>query len=230
MPAGALGRATFRLLLRTHHILNENVHVDAAQTRRLLDLLFYRFESEGTSLFAVLDGARDPLVLNILTSSGAEHDCLFSGRLDPALRTAAPYLVRLLPGSALCESLIEQGWGRAWGLYVAARGDLHQVRRHLRSFLRVETEDRKKLFFRYYDPRVLRAFLPTCDATQLRQIFGPIERFDMEAPDSTNLLRFRLIPEPIASATLRSWTYSLSGSEAAQDDRGGRLAPTQSSG
>jgi hypothetical protein len=84
----------------------------------------------------------------------------------------------------------------------------------------VQTADRRKLLFRYYDPRVLRVFLPTCDPAQLWQIFGPIQRFDMEGADSSQFLRFRIVPEPGRSLVLRSWSYPLSGLENAADDQG----------
>ena len=44
--------------------------------------------------------------------------------------------------------------------------------------------DLEPLYFRYYDPRVLRAWLPTCDPAQLAEFFGPVEFFiaEDEAP------------------------------------------------
>jgi hypothetical protein len=199
--------------------------VNDQQRQRLLELLFFRYEAEGTSLYAVLDAARDPEMWKAFGELGLEHECLFAGRLDPALQAAAPYLVRLVPGSLGCEKLLERGWGQAWGIFLAARTGMREVRRHLRTFLRVQTEERKTLFFRYYDPRVLRVFLPTCDATQLGQVFGPIQRFDMEAPDGSRLQRFRAIADPGAPLTLRGWTYDLSNVQVQADDRGASVTP-----
>jgi hypothetical protein len=194
--------------------------VDDRQTQRLLDLLFYRFEAEGTSLFALLDAARDPGIYDRIRLSGLEHECLFTGRLSPELLAAAPYLLRIVPGSSAFERLIEQGWGQSWGLFLAAAAGMSEVRRHLRRLLQVRTENHQRLFLRYYDPRVLRIFLPTCDGAQLAQFFGPIQRFDMEAADSAQLLRFRLVAERFAPVALRSWTYPLSDLQDAKDDRG----------
>jgi hypothetical protein len=199
--------------------------VNDQQKQRLRELLFFRYEAEGTSLFAVLDAARDPQVWKAMGDLGLERECLFSGRLTPALQAASPYLVRLVPGSFAFEKLLEQSWGQSWGIFLAARTSLREVRRHLRTFLQVQTEDRKKLLFRYYDPRVLRVFLPTCDADQLGQIFGPIQRFDMEAPQSSSLLRFRAVAEPGGPLTLRSWCYELSGTDLQVDDHGASVEP-----
>lgn len=194
--------------------------------QRLIDLLFFRFEREGTSLFALLDGARDPQIYQTLIFSDLEYACLFGGQLSTAQKAAAPYLVRIVPGSRAAEQLIEKGWGQSWGLFVAARAALWELRRHMRSLLEVEMPDGPRRFFRYYDPRVLRNFLPTCDVAQLREMFGPVERFDMEAADSADLLRYRLVPEPSAPATLRAWTYSLSQAELEQaPDDHGHLSP-----
>jgi hypothetical protein len=202
--------------------------VNDQQRQRLQDLLFFRYEAEGTSLFAVLDAARDPQVWKALGELGLERECLFAGRLAPVLQAASPYIVRLMPGSLAFEKVLELGWGNAWGIFLAARTGMREVRRHLRTFLRVQTEDRKTLFFRYYDPRVLRVFLPTCDAAQLEQIFGPIQRFDMEAPDGSHLMRFRAVAEPGAPLTLRSWNYDLANVEVQADDHGASVKPAVS--
>jgi hypothetical protein len=45
----------------------------------------------------------------------------------------------------------------------------------------VEIEgSRKSVYFRYYDPRILHAFLPTCAPPQVRDFFGPIKAFIVE--------------------------------------------------
>jgi len=177
-------------------------------TPRLEAQLFYPYEPSGTSLFAVLDGARDPAIGRALASSPVEYQSLFSGPLSRSLRSASPFVVKLNPQEAFTQMLIAEGWGRAWGIYVASTSSLLGLRRHLRTLLRVRMDNGKKCYFRYYDPRVLRAFLPTCTSEQLRQIFGPIARIDLEGSDASVLLRFRVDPAP--SDKLGVWRHELS--------------------
>ncbi|HYE90913.1 MAG TPA: hypothetical protein VEA38_07840, partial [Terriglobales bacterium] len=40
-------------------------------------------------------------------------------------------------------------------------------------------------------PRVLRVYLPTCRRDELRQVFGPVDRFDMEDETGGALRGFR---------------------------------------
>jgi hypothetical protein len=62
----------------------------------------------------------------------------------------------------------------------------------LRHFLIVHTSDGKAYYFRYYDPRVLRPYLPTCTAGELTEFFGPIQTWIAEGEDPGALLRFNL--------------------------------------
>ena len=57
--------------------------------------------------------------------------------------------------------------------------------RHFRQFLRVRDEAGREFFFRFYDPRVLRVYLPTCNSEELRTFFGPVELFSMEGERRT---------------------------------------------
>jgi len=174
---------------------------------RLAAQLFYPYEQSGISLFAVLDGARDRAIGRALASSPVEYQSLFSGPLNPSLRASSPFVVKLNPQEAFTQLLIAEGWGHAWGIYVASTSSLLGLRRHLRTLLRVRMDNGRKCYFRYYDPRVLRAFLPTCTSDQLHQIFGPITRFDLEDSDSSRLLRFRIDPAP--AGKLRIWRHEL---------------------
>lgn len=126
----------------------------------------------GGPAHAVLDGARDSRVSGLTASRLAR--CLYRGELPGKLRQAAPYLLRLLPGEDATERLFRFGWGKAWGIVLACPGPMRALYRHLRRFLRARTEDGRTVLFRYYDPRVLRLYLPTCTAGELDSFLGPL--------------------------------------------------------
>ena len=111
--------------------------------------------------------------------------------LPRALEMAAPQLVELLPGHRLTNRLLDEGWGRSWGVFLRTT-DASNLRHHLRKFLRVQDERGRNLLFRYYDPRVLRAYLPTCRTEDLRQLFGPVASYFAEAANGQALLEFEL--------------------------------------
>jgi hypothetical protein len=53
----------------------------------------------------------------------------------------------------------------------------------LRTLLRVRDEAGRTLLFRFYDPRVLRAYLPTCTATEWQSVFGPVHQLICSADE-----------------------------------------------
>ena len=67
-----------------------------------------------------------------------------------------------------------------------------ETSRHLEKSILVKTESEKEYFFRFYDPRVLRIFLPTCNAEQLKEFFGPVEQFICEDANPDFALVFSL--------------------------------------
>jgi hypothetical protein len=54
----------------------------------------------------------------------------------------------------------------------------------------VEIEGGRKAIFRFYDPRVMRMFIPTCDADQRKQFFGQIQHIFVESDTPTVITRF----------------------------------------
>lgn len=134
----------------------------------------------GAKLYAILDGARDVRIYHALASCDCEYLCLYKGHLPLVLVEAAPYLVELKPKSRFAEWLAAQGWGNSWGIFFTARHDLFDVVSHFRRFILVEDEERNTLYFRFYDPRVMRVYLPTCTRDELKMIFGPARHIIME--------------------------------------------------
>jgi hypothetical protein len=51
-------------------------------------------------------------------------------------------------------------------------------------------EDGRELYFRFYDPRVLRVFLPTCTLQQTAEFFGPVSSYLVEGEQASILLTF----------------------------------------
>jgi hypothetical protein len=159
---------------------------DATPQQRLFSL----FRDHYQPLYAVLDTARDIKILAMLMQTKEQYQSLYEGTEGDKLAHVAPYLVRLDKDSLLLGSLVLEGWGNSWGVYFTSDRDFQEVRRHLRHFLEVQLPDGKQVYFRYYDPRVLRVFLPTCNADETKQFFGPIQYYLMEDEKPETLLRF----------------------------------------
>lgn len=163
----------------------------------LNDLLFSHPEM---GAFAVLDGASVNNLLPKLFALELAHVCLFRGELKPDMQEVAPYLVQLTAGSEFTEWLLREGWGKHWGIFIVAPADLLTLRQHLRKFLTVHDEKGNPMLFRYYDPRVLRTYLPTCNSEELTQIFGTVASYILEAEVSTTALSFTFAANALQTA------------------------------
>jgi hypothetical protein len=140
-------------------------------------------------VYAVLDAARDTRIYpRVRGLVGAR--CLYEGKIEAPLAETAPYLTLLDARDAFTASLLAEGWGRCWGIFLSSAASLEEVRRHLRQFLKVQDERGQPLYFRFYDPRVLRVYLPTCNAKELEMLFGPVQRFWCEGDGGHNILQF----------------------------------------
>ena len=145
------------------------------------------------NMWAVLDGAKDQRIYNLVSRCYLDKCCLFAGEVSPELERAAPHLVQISPRDSVSDSLLTLGWGRAWGIFIQSDDSIRTLRRHLRTLLRVKDEAGRYLLFRYYDPRVLRIYLPTCLDHELKSMFGSsITRFCMESDDSDSIISFEL--------------------------------------
>ena len=163
------------------------------------------FTVNGTYVYAILDGASIPDLLDRLygDTPPAQHECLFLGTLEPDMIAVAPYLVRLDPQAPFTDWLIDSGWGRHWGIYARSRLDFQSIRYHFRSLTAIYDEAGQRYrCFRYYDPRVLRSILPSCQEPQLAEMFGPVEAYLLEGDTVDEVLRFTQEAGRLATSTI----------------------------
>ena len=142
----------------------------------------------------VLDGASVPELLSQLDQNQPKFECLYRGELAPDLAAAAPYLIQLEPDGEFTDWVLSKGWGKHWGVLAASEADLQALRQHFRRFLTVYDESGKPLLFRYYDPRVLRVYLPSCAPAEVTAFFGLVKSYVMEGEQSDEILRFESDP------------------------------------
>ena len=51
--------------------------------------------------------------------------------------------------------------------------------------------------FRFYDPRVLRVYLPTCTGDEAEEFFGPVPEILAESEDGGSLLSYRPVRDGV---------------------------------
>ena len=139
-----------------------------------------------SALYGIVDTARDRGLYERVAAT-LEHVCLFAGELPAPLRRTAPYLVNLSRNPDFV-ALWRRQWGQSWGILCASPADLVALRRHFRRFLQAKLPDGSVVLFRFYDPRVLRAYLPSCEAAQLRAWFACVDAFRVETDRGGTLL------------------------------------------
>jgi hypothetical protein len=159
------------------------VHPTAASDAALAEL---RPLADTGALYAVIDAARSARARELLAESVDPHASLYDGEQGRAFDEVAPYLVHLRADSQLLDRLVREGWGDAWGIYLASGHDFDAVRRHLRRFLLVdEREQQRRLLFRFYDPRVLRSLADIFTREQTDDLTGALDVLLYEREDHT---------------------------------------------
>lgn len=157
--------------------------------RQIQKIHEHLFSTQETKVYAILDGASTPNLLENLEETNTEYVCLYRGELDPELAQTAPYLVVLAPNTVLTNWVL-RGFGGHCGIFAVSKSDLREMRKHFRKFLMIYDPAGKPVYFRYYDPRVFRNYLPTCSHEETRAMFGPVSTYFAEAEEENNLIRF----------------------------------------
>lgn len=142
------------------------------------------------NVYAIVDAARSESIYPKIMRSKAKKACLHRGKKAEELAWVAPYLVQLEREDDFTQWLCDDGWGNSQCIFMRSSASLDELKRHFRRYLTVYDEEGKSYFFRFYDPRVMRVYLPTCNDEEIKTVFGEVESFMLEEEDPGVLLRF----------------------------------------
>jgi len=132
-----------------------------------------------SKLYALVDGAKAFELAFAARLMGHAVYTLFSGQLAPVTAHVGPLLVAVGEPSAFLKRWTDGIGGNA-GVLFESTADLESLYAHLRGIFVVDDDEGNEYFFRFYDPRVIRVFLPTCTAGELAEFFGPVTRWIVE--------------------------------------------------
>lgn len=147
--------------------------------------------ASGESLYGVVDGAQDlELAYEAKCLYGQEIRSLFEGPPAAALAEVAPYAVLIDPDSSYLTNWADR-WGTNAGILLTTTAGFDELQAHLRKIFIAEDESGQEYFFRYYDPRVLRVYLPTCVDSEIDEFFGPLRSIFLESDLAAEMLHCR---------------------------------------
>lgn len=127
-------------------------------------------------LYAVVDNSRLPDFISYAKELELDHRCLLSASIGVEVQHMAAHLVPI-PDPKVLRLIFARTWGRKAVLFLQSRKTLRSLATHLREFSLAEKPDGEVSIFRYYDPRVFRAFIENIDRDQYAAVFpGFVER------------------------------------------------------
>ena len=142
-------------------------------------------------LFALVDPAQEPSLLDLIVSDGLQQACLFGYDIDSPIARGTPRLVDLRDGAPcrLLSGLLRSMPMRPCATLLSSRFDLPALLQHFKQVVDVELEGIDSMFLAFWDPAILGALLgqpddltlhvsgPVLTAQQINALTAPIDRW-----------------------------------------------------
>jgi hypothetical protein len=173
----------------------------ASATKKSAAILQH-FASLNAPLYCLLDAACDQTIPSLIALAQEQKQCLYDGQSATDLANWAPYLVKLAPDAPFTRALLDLGWGKGWASYFTSDASFEEIRHHFRKFLMVQVQGGEEVYFRFYDPRVLRDFLPTTVPEEAKIFFGPVHQWLIESEKPEAMLTLQLTNGVLTTASL----------------------------
>ncbi len=155
-------------------------------------------------LYMIIDAAQDERIFSALKKSSHTRCCLFNeDEVSIAVKSVAPFLVKIKSIDDFIMWCLEEGLHRNWMIFfTSAEIHVSELKLHFKRFFVAHTPDGKQYFFRYYDPRILPAFLTANDQRGRADFFrrcslvwvpqisaaGNIQFLQLEAKETTQVV------------------------------------------
>ncbi len=141
-------------------------------------------------LFALLDATGFDDLPGTCRALGLVPESLYGGESQIEFQQEAPYMLRLDQRTMQnWKRLIRRALARDAGLAAVTDQPQHRARLHWKKWLSVILPDGRTAVFRFYDARILVAFLGTLSAADAQEFFGPYDALYVLPATGADLLR-----------------------------------------
>lgn len=147
------------------------------------EFLLDRAKATDGKLYGIVDSARNDSVFRYLIIGSAQYKSLFEGTMDVQSFGVSGFLVECKKDSPLFQWMTTEAWGDSSCVFFTSKVSFEELFSHFQQFNRVYLEEDKVVLFRYYDPRVLRSYLPSCSREEVDAFFGDVDHFYLESDD-----------------------------------------------
>lgn len=155
-------------------------------------------ETPGHGVYLLLDAARDPEIAVCAEALSDGALCLFDGEAGENLAEVAPWLVPVTSGDDAMDWFLAEGFGRDWGILLAAPGGARRVKTTLKRILMVEDERGEAYFFKFYRPRNFNTYIPMLDHAQALYVMRGLSTVWAEDADApATLIRYDATPRGV---------------------------------
>lgn len=151
--------------------------------------------NDNCNLFGFVDSGWNEDALRYLLTCNATYKSLFHGTVDVKSFGKSGFIVECKKDDSLFHWMTTEAWGKSCCVFFTSRSLLDNLLKHFQKFNRVYLEDDEVVFFRYYDPRVLRVYLPTCNRKEVETFFGEVITFFAESENPEFIFEFRKGPD-----------------------------------
>ena len=169
----------------------DKIDVDDSPPVSVSDFLLQQAEKEQCDLFGIIDSARNEDVFRHLITGNVKYKSLFEGTMDEQSYGVSGFLVECKKESSLFKWMTTEAWGDSCCIFFTSNASFEDLFKHFQKFNRVYLEGDEVVLFRYYDPRVFRVYLPTCNRGEVEMFFGNILTFIAETENPEMLTVFR---------------------------------------
>jgi hypothetical protein len=163
------------------------IEVDESPSVSVSVFLLEQAEKEECNLYGIIDSARNEDVFRYLITGNVQYRSLFQGTMDEQSYGVSGFLVECKKESLLFQWMTEDAWGDSCCIFFTSKLSFDELFSHFQKFNRVYLEDDEVVLFRYYDPRVLRVYLPTCNRGEIEVFFGNVFSFYAENADGNEI-------------------------------------------
>lgn len=126
---------------------------------------------KGQPMFALVDAAAGEDAQRMIYEYPENKLCIVQGWKQDMYSGFSPWLLSLKIERPSFEKMINQFWGKSWGIFLSSSLSESKLIDHFYQNWFVTLPDGSRQYFRYYDPRVFRSFFQVALVEQLNFLF-----------------------------------------------------------